>query len=195
MRPRWRSGTLDTGVDRPAPEAEHLGEASVILIDAGSLVALVDASDEHHRACAATLRELREPIATVWPAATKALELLQGVTEGQEAVLEMLGRGVLRLLPLGLEDVSRLQELMARYRDQPMDLAHAGLVRVAERDSVDRVFTVDRRHFGAYRIGKRKPFRIVPEAPAARRRAPRRRRIGGRRVRDWRGRGEARATR
>lgn len=142
----------------------------MILVDAGPLAALVDASDAHHDRCAEALRAVDEPIGTVWPAVTEALYLLLDVPAGQQAVLEMLRRGVVRLLPLGPEDVPRLQELMARYRDQRMDLADAALVRAAERDGLDRVFTVDRRDFEVYRIGKRKAFRIMPQAPAGPRR-------------------------
>jgi hypothetical protein len=111
---------------------------------------------------------------------TEALYLLLDVPEGQHAVLEMLRRGVVQLLPLGQDDVPRIQELMAKYRDHRMDPADAALVRVAERDGVDRVFTVGRRDFETYRIGKRKAFRIVPETSprggAMRRRPTRRRR-------------------
>jgi predicted nucleic acid-binding protein len=151
----------------------------VILVDAGPLVAVVDASDALHARCVSALREIGEPMGTVWPAVTEALDLLLDVPGGQHAVLEMLRRGVVQLLPLGQDDVPRVQELMRKYRDRPMDLADATLVRVAERDGLDRVFTVDRRDFGLYRIGSRKAFRIVPEAPpgaAVTRRRPRRRR-------------------
>ena len=141
----------------------------MILVDAGSLVALVDESDEHHARCVEALKEVREPMGTVWPAVTEALFLLLDVPEGQDAVLEMLRRGAIRLVPLGHEDVGRVQELMAKYRDQPMDLADAALVRVAERDGLDRVFTVDRRDFEVYRIGKRKIFQIIPEGSVGRR--------------------------
>ena len=168
-------------MDRPGTRAPRLSEASVILVDAGPLVALVDASDEHHSRCVEALRGIREPMGTVWPAVTEALYLLLDVPEGQDAVLEMLRRGAVGLVPLGQEDVARLQELMAKYRDQPMDLADAALVRVAERDGLDRVFTVDRRDFEVYRIAKRKTFRIIPEGPARRR--GRRRRAAGRRHR------------
>jgi predicted nucleic acid-binding protein len=42
-----------------------------------------------------------------------------------------------------------MRELMWTYRDLPMDLADAALVRVAERERIRRVFTVDRRDFEA----------------------------------------------
>ena len=44
-----------------------------------------------------------------------------------------------------------------------MGLADAALVRVAEREGLDTIVTVDRRDFPVYRIGRRKPFRIIPE--------------------------------
>jgi len=141
----------------------------MILVDAGPMVAWVDASDQHHGTCVAALRELREPMGTVWPAVTEALYLLLDLPRGQDALLEILRRGVVRLLPLGEEDLPRIQELMAKYRNRPMDLADAALVRVAERDGLERVFTVDRRDFEAYRIGRRKTFRIVPEVGAGER--------------------------
>jgi predicted nucleic acid-binding protein len=43
-----------------------------------------------------------------------------------------------------------------------MDLADAALVRVAERDSVIQIFTLDRTHFSVYRPGRRRRFSIIP---------------------------------
>jgi predicted nucleic acid-binding protein len=56
-----------------------------------------------------------------------------------------------------------MRELMEKYRDLPMDLARAALVRVAERESLLRIFTLDRRHFSIYRPGRRRRFAIVPQ--------------------------------
>ena len=50
-----------------------------------------------------------------------------------------------------MDDCLRMRELMWKYRDLPMDLADAALVRVAERERVRRIFTVNRRDFGIYR--------------------------------------------
>ena len=51
---------------------------------------------------------------------------------------------------------------MHKYRDQPMDLADAELVRVAERDKVSTIFTLDRRHCRVYRPAGLRRFTIVP---------------------------------
>jgi uncharacterized protein len=57
-----------------------------------------------------------------------------------------------------------MRELMEKCRDLPMDLADAALVRVAERESLTRVFTLDRTRFSIYRAGRRRRFSIVPAA-------------------------------
>jgi predicted nucleic acid-binding protein len=54
-----------------------------------------------------------------------------------------------------------MRELMEKYRDLPMDLADAALVRAAERHSLTQIFTLDRRYFSIYRPGRRKRFSII----------------------------------
>ncbi|MEO8053608.1 MAG: hypothetical protein ABI768_00540 [Acidobacteriota bacterium] len=51
---------------------------------------------------------------------------------------------------------------MRKYRDLPMDLGDAALVRVAEREKLRRVFTLDRRDFSLYRPLRLGRFFIVP---------------------------------
>ena len=45
----------------------------MILIDAGPLVALVDADDQYHEKCVDCLKSLREPLVTVWPPLVEAV--------------------------------------------------------------------------------------------------------------------------
>jgi predicted nucleic acid-binding protein len=51
-----------------------------------------------------------------------------------------------------------------RYSDHPMDLADAVLVRVAERDGLRTIFTLDHSDFGAYRLPQGKAFILIPES-------------------------------
>jgi len=134
----------------------------VIVVDAGPLVALVDADDQFHQKCVATLKELREPLVTVWPPVTEAMYLLSDLPRGQDALWEMLARGVLQFLPLDITDVPRMRELMSKYADRPMDLADASLVRVAEREGIRKIFTVDRKDFSVYRLHGRVRPQIIP---------------------------------
>jgi predicted nucleic acid-binding protein len=57
---------------------------------------------------------------------------------------------------------SPMRDLMRKYRDLPMDLADAALVRVAEREKIARVFTIDRRDFELYRPRGLPRFTILP---------------------------------
>ena len=134
----------------------------MILVDAGPLVALVDADDQYHKKCVAALKALREPLVTVWPPVTEAMYLLGDLPKAQEALWEMLARGVLQLLSLDLADVPRMRELMSKYADHPMDLADAALVRVAEREGIRKIFTVDRDDFSVYRLHGRLRPNIIP---------------------------------
>jgi uncharacterized protein len=134
----------------------------VILVDAGPLVALVDADDQFHKKCVAALKVLREPLATVWPPVTEAMYLLSDLPKAQEAVWEMLARGVLQFLRLDLADVPRIRELMGKYADRGMDLADAALIRVAEREGIRKIFTVDREYFSVYRLHGRVQPKIIP---------------------------------
>ena len=126
-----------------------------VLVDAGPLVAVLDRSDPHHAACLDALRALPAPLLTVWPALTEAIYLLGSSWVAQRELLGYVTGGAVRILPLTEEDVPR-------YRDLPMDLADAALVRVAERERISRVFTIDRRDFAVYRPSRIGRFQIVP---------------------------------
>ena len=126
------------------------------------MVALIDRSDPDHRACVAALQTLRAPLVTVWPAFTEAMYLLGRSWQAQRALWSRLETGALALAPLDEDDAPRMRDLMEKYRDLPMDLADAALVRIAERASLTDVFTLDRKHFSLYRPGRRRRFSIVP---------------------------------
>jgi predicted nucleic acid-binding protein len=134
-----------------------------VIVDAGPLVALLDQRDVHHAACVAALRALRESLVTTWPAFTDAMYLLGSSWRGQTALWSRVETGALTLAPLDEGDAPRMRELMEKYRDLPMDLADASLVRIAEREDLTRIFTLDRRHFSVYRPGRRRRFSILPD--------------------------------
>jgi predicted nucleic acid-binding protein len=134
----------------------------MILVDAGPLIAFFDSADQHHAKCVAALKALREPLATVWPPLTEAMYLLADVPKAQDALWEMLSRGALTLLPLDATDGPRIRELMRKYSNRPMDLADAALLRVAEREGLRKIFTVDRREFAVYRLVNRIRPILIP---------------------------------
>ncbi|MGH7001318.1 MAG: type II toxin-antitoxin system VapC family toxin [Steroidobacteraceae bacterium] len=133
-----------------------------VLVDAGPLVALIDRSDPYHQACRAALAVIADPLGTVWPVFSEAMYLLRSSASAQRALWDMLGVDGVRLMELGGADCPRMRELMRKYRDLPMDLADAALVRIAEREHIRRVFTVDRHDFELYRPHRLRRFEIMP---------------------------------
>lgn len=134
----------------------------MILLDAGPLVAILHAGDRHHRECVETLSSLSEPLVTVWPAVTEAMYLLGFSSDAQQALWEVLESDAVLLAELTDADIPRMKELMQKYRDLPMDLADAALVRVAERERIRTIFTIDHRDFELYRPRGFRQFRILP---------------------------------
>lgn len=134
-----------------------------VVIDAGPLVAILDEDDNLHRSCRLALETLQGPLWTVWPVITEAVYLLRGVPgAAQDKLLGLVESGRIGILALDGEDIPRLRALMLKYRDLPMDLADAAVVRVAEREGFTRVFTTDRRHFRVYRPSHVRRFELLP---------------------------------
>jgi hypothetical protein len=50
-----------------------------------------------------------------------------------------------------------------KYADRPTDLTDGSLVRMAERENIRRVFTLDRRDFASYRPARGQGFTIIPD--------------------------------
>ncbi len=133
-----------------------------MLIDAGPLIALADADDQWHEPCRQVMLRITDDLVTVWPAITEAMYMLGRSGDGQDRLWAWLADGGPAIAPLKRADLPRMRELMRKYRDLPMDLADAALVRVAERDRIRRVFTLDRRDFELYRPSRIGRLEILP---------------------------------
>jgi predicted nucleic acid-binding protein len=136
----------------------------MILTDTGPLIALIDKGEPDHDACVACLPNLSGPMVTTWPAFAEAMYLLgeAGGWRAQESLWSMLRQGDLEIAFQGPDDYERMRALMHKYRDHPMDLADASLVRLAEERSLRDIFTLDERDFRTYRIRAHQTFRIWP---------------------------------
>lgn len=134
----------------------------MILVDAGPLVALVNRADQNHEACTTAIGRLQEPLRTCWPVVGEAMFLLSYSWRAQDTLWGMIAAGTPGLIAIDESDVPRMRELMHKYKDLPMDLADAALVRIAEREGTRRVFTTDRRDFSLYRPARIERFQIIP---------------------------------
>jgi predicted nucleic acid-binding protein len=135
---------------------------AAVLVDTGPLVALLDPSDRERPRCRSALDRLEAfELVTTEAVITEASYLLDFSIEAQAGLQHLLSSGRPRVEPVTKADRPRLAELLDKYRDLPMDYADATLVVLAERLGCARVFTLDRRDFGVYRVG-RKRFELVP---------------------------------
>jgi predicted nucleic acid-binding protein len=132
------------------------------LIDAGALIALVDESDRWHRACSVGFAQCSLPLATTAAVIAEFLHYFVKQPPRIAACWRLLRSGSVTILPITDDDAAGLERLMLKYADRPMDFADATLVRVAERERLSTILTVDH-DFEVYRIGGRKAFRVVPE--------------------------------
>jgi len=113
------------------------------LTDTGPLVALNNKNDTAHQSCTLILPSLRAPMLTTWPCFTEAMYLLGREIgySAQEELWQWRLSGRLRIYELTTEQADRMQILMHKYRNAPMDLADASLIAVAETLSLRTVFT------------------------------------------------------
>lgn len=133
-----------------------------ILVDTGPIVAIFDEDDADRKACLETLQVIRCPLITVWPVITEAMRLLSPSEQAQDRLWELIARTVLQIADLTREDAVRMRHLMSKYADLPMDLADAALVRVAEREKLRTVFTLDQADFRVYAPSHIRAFRLLP---------------------------------
>ncbi|MBV8773681.1 MAG: PIN domain-containing protein [Deltaproteobacteria bacterium] len=133
------------------------------LIDTGAILALLKRNDPWHEPCAQAFARIAVPLATSAAVLAELFHLLRHHRRDVATAWGFLRSGVITIAPIVDTDMSELETLMARYRDRPMDFAHATLVHLAHRESLTTILTIDHDDFETYRIGRRQRFRILPE--------------------------------
>ena len=129
-----------------------------VLIDTGPLVTFLAAGLEHHCWVCEQWKRLHPPLLTCEPVLTEAAFLLKREGRDTDPLFALLERGVLRVgMEIG-DQVADLRVLMRRYRDRPMSLADACLVRMAELHSTSTIFTLD----GDFRVYRRHGNKVIP---------------------------------
>ncbi len=129
-----------------------------VIADTGALVALIDPDTREHEWACQQIRFLPKPFLTSEAVLTEAAFLL--VRDGFDAD-ELFTLAESGLISVGI-DFNRqrqiLRALMRRYRDVPMSLADATLVRLSELHYDSRVFTLD----ADFRIYRRHGNKVIP---------------------------------
>jgi uncharacterized protein len=121
------------------------------IVDTGPLVAFLDRSESHHAWTTERFRQFTSPLLTCEPVVTECLFLLRKTPLAQNKLLELVERRALVVEFRLQEEIASIRRLMDKYRDAPMSLADACLVRMAETTdlsicTLDSHFTVYRKH-------------------------------------------------
>ncbi|HEY2574400.1 MAG TPA: PIN domain-containing protein [Verrucomicrobiaceae bacterium] len=123
---------------------------SPVLLDTGPLVSFLGDRLLHSAWVMQQWQRLHAPMLTCEPVLTEAAFLLKREGADTDPLFALLERGVIRVALRIDEEQADLRTLMRRYRDRPMSLADACLVRLAELHSGSTIFTLDK-DFRIYR--------------------------------------------
>jgi len=135
------------------------------IVDTGPLVAFFDRAEHHHRWVVARIAELDPPLLVCEPVLAEAMYLLARFPKAQDALFGLLYNGALQIAFRLEEQVSFVRQLHQKYRDRPMSLADACIVRMTELYDGHAVLTLDS-DFTVYRKNGHDTLALIhPDQP------------------------------
>lgn len=167
---RARAAPAKTGA-LAAPAKGAVRTPSLVLIDAGPLIALFDASDRHHQPMLALLRAQPLRFASTLPVLTEVAHMLDFNVNAQLDFFRWVDAQGVILVDIDQSDMARVIALTEKYADRPMDFADASLVIAAEKTGIRSIVSLDA-DFDVYRVtGKEALSNLWTSGAAARRRS------------------------
>ena len=131
-----------------------------MLLDTGPLVAYLDPDDRNHAWACSLFEESTGPLITCEPVLAEAFFLLRKHLPQVNALEEMLWDGAFNLSFSLAREARSIVQLRRNYRNVPMSLADACLVRLSELHPKLSLITFDS-DFQVYRRNKRQLIPIV----------------------------------
>ena len=125
-----------------------------MLLDTGPLVGYLSRKDQHHDWAIQCWSALFDPLWTCESVYSEAMFILQSEGLNTEPLLRLVERGIIRLEFVLADNRADVFRLLRKYADQPMSLADACLVRMAELSPQCQVLTTDRDFFVYRRHGR-----------------------------------------
>jgi predicted nucleic acid-binding protein len=131
---------------------------SEIIVDTGPLVAYLDRSDRDHAWAKECFMQITRPLLTCEAVIAESLFLLRRGGIAPDGLFNLISRGLVVPDFSLVAEIQPIQHLMKTYRNIPMSLADACLVRMAEIHENSKVMTLDS-DFVVYRKSRRK---VIP---------------------------------
>jgi len=133
------------------------------IVDTGYLVALLNASDEHHGWASSQLPTLRGPWLTAEACISEATFLLEHAGRAAaERLFEWLDKGLLVSKHLLPGELASVRAELFRYHDRWVDFADACVVHLSDERPRLPVVTVDSKDFAVYLRARRGRRLLAP---------------------------------
>src|ERR1700761_924911 len=130
------------------------------IADTGPLVAFFDRTERHHSWAVQRVEQIEAPLLVCEPVLAEAMFLLGQYARAIDVLFELLQNGALHIGFHVDTNVGAVRTLMRKYRDTPMSLADACIVRMAEIYESHDVLTLDS-DFTIYRKHGRVPLKLI----------------------------------
>ncbi|MGE3724582.1 MAG: type II toxin-antitoxin system VapC family toxin [Candidatus Sericytochromatia bacterium] len=130
---------------------------TLLIADTGPLVALLNRNESDHKWCIQVLNGFDGSLQTCEAVLTEAFFLLKRTHAGEDALWDLLNRGLLKLAFDLNKEMASIQTLTKMYQNVPMSLADGCLVRMAELYPDAQIFTLDK-DFQVYRKNRNEPI-------------------------------------
>lgn len=131
----------------------------MILCDTSALIAFFNRKDIHHQAVRVYENEVFAVPTSVLCEFDYFLSKYVGDTQGKLIFEQVTSEKILYLEPV---DLARVNEIRRAYNDPPLGFVDASLIALAERYKIQRILTLDRRHFSAIKPQGLPYFELLP---------------------------------
>ena len=134
------------------------------ILDTSFLFALTDRSDRNHERVSAFAQSINEVLILPTVVMPEICYLIASRL-GYQPMLRFVSSittTTVQVESTTVEDLVRVHEILTQYADSQLDFTDAAIVTIAERLTINRIFTLDRRDFSIIRPNHCDYFELLP---------------------------------
>ncbi len=143
---------------------ERTGRIESVIIDTGSVYALVDKKDAWHERSRDFIEKFEGRLIIPSPVIPEICYLVNkfiGQTAEEKFIDSLIARELLTE-HFNVHDLKRCNELLDKYHDQNIGFVDASVIAISERLKIPKILTTDRKHFSIIRPSHCKTFTLLP---------------------------------
>lgn len=135
---------------------------SQVIVDTGPLVAFFNKSDKHHLWCKEQFGKIAPPLLTCEAVIAETAFILSKQISSADMLFELFERNLITI-SFGLtNEHGTIRKLISRYKNVPMSLADACLVRMSEQNNKGIILTLDQDFLVYRRHGRQVIPTLIP---------------------------------